>query len=88
MNVLLANGNMYMPPKSRRKIPTEADGKLFEDFEMASIFGMDNLCATVTLGKCNINMLIMRMVNKGRNTKELAGNEIRLPTPYLIDNYG
>ena len=62
--------------------PKEADGKRFGDFEMDTIVGKCNHGAIVTLIERSTNMLFMRKLPKGKNSKELARTVIHLLRPF------
>ena len=62
--------------------PEEADGRRFGDFEMDTIVGKGNHGAIVTLTEKSTDMLFMRKLNKGKDSKELAKTVVRILMPY------
>lgn len=62
--------------------PVEADGKRFGDFEMDTIVGPNNQGAILTIVERSTNMLFMKKLRYGKNSKELARTAIELLKPY------
>ena len=62
--------------------PEEADGKRFGDFEMDTIVGPNNQHAIVTIVERSTNMLFMKKLRHGKDSKELALAVIGMLAPF------
>ena len=62
--------------------PKEADGTRFGDFEMDTIVGKGNSGAIVTLIERSTNMLFMRKLPHGKDSKKLAEVVIKILKPF------
>lgn len=62
--------------------PEEADGKRLGDFEMDTIVGPNNQHAIVTIVERSTNMLFMKKLRHGKDSKELALAVIGMLAPF------